>query len=111
MEQLSEAAFRNGRLLREGVWVVAFLADWCPFCREFRPEFEALDGKARFQTGMGDVTAAESPLWDEFAIEVIPMVAVFRNGELVFRLESDPGMGLPPGGMYRVLAEALKDPR
>lgn len=107
MERLPDEAFRTGRLLRGGVRIVAFLTDWCPFCREVRPEFSALDGKGRFRTGFGDVTAEGSALADEFAIEVIPMVAVFRDGELVFRLDSDPGTGLPPGGMHRVLAEAL----
>lgn len=108
MELLPEDAFRNGRLLRDGTWVVAFLADWCPFCEAFRPEFSRLDGRGKFRTGVGDVTAGASPLWDEFAIEVVPLVAVFRDGEVVFRLESDSGLGLPHGGMVRVVAEALR---
>ena len=110
MEPLRDADFRGGRLQRDGVWVVAFLADWCPFCREFRDEFSRLDGKGRFRTGVSDVSSAASPLWDEFAIEVVPMVAVFRDGELEFRVDSDPGVGLSKGSMLRVVAEALHAP-
>ena len=109
MEMLPRGAFRKNRLLRDGAWVVAFLADWCPFCRRFQPQFEALDENVSFRTGVGDVSAEESPLWDDFSIEVVPALAVFRGGRLVFRVDSEPGVGLPPSALEQARAAALSD--
>ncbi|MFI5413231.1 MAG: protein disulfide isomerase family protein, partial [Candidatus Lutacidiplasmatales archaeon] len=49
METLTAADFRKTQLLRDGTWVVAFLADWCPFCRSFRPEFSPLEAGSGFR--------------------------------------------------------------
>jgi len=107
VESLPRAAFRSGRLLRDEAWVVAFVADWCPFCHRFLPEFEALDGGTSFRTAVGDVTSEESPLWDDFQIDVVPLVIVFRDGLPVFRWESELGQGLPPGQLEHVVSAAL----
>ena len=87
---------------------MAFLADWCSFCGRFRAEFETLDGGESFRTAIADVTEVESPLWDDFAIEVVPALAVFRDGKLVFRVDSDLGIGLPPGALERATALAAR---
>lgn len=108
-ELLPRDAFDHARLLRDGAWVVAFLADWCPFCRRFRPSFEALDGGSRFHTGIADLTDDESPLWEEFRIDVVPAVIVFSNGRVVYWQESDPGVGLPSDALARARAAAVGD--
>lgn len=72
--------------MRPGTWAVAFLADWCPFCRRFAPEFARLAGHG-FHLAMADVSSEESPLWERFSIEVIPTVVLFRNGNSVFRAD------------------------
>jgi thioredoxin-like negative regulator of GroEL len=110
-ELLPPEAFQGARLLRDGPWVVAFLADWCPFCREFRPKFEALDGESAFRTGIADLTDDESPLWEEFQIEVVPALVVFSNGRPVHRHQSDPGVGLPSNALARARAAALASGR
>jgi thioredoxin-like negative regulator of GroEL len=107
METLSPDAFRERQLLRSGAWIVAFLAEWCPFCRQFLPEFETLEGGNSFRTAIADVTLEESPWWDDFHIEVIPALAVFRDGALVLRMDSDPGIGLPPRALDIARAAAL----
>jgi len=101
VETLPSDAFRKDQLLRDGTWIVAFLADWCPFCRRFQPQFQSLEGGSRFHPAIADVTFEESPLWEDFGIEVIPALIVFRDGRAVFRQESDPGQGLPPGSLER----------
>jgi len=108
-ELLPAEAFRGRRLLRNGTWVVAFLTDWCPFCRAFRPDFEALDGGISFRTGIADLTDDESPLWDDFAIDVVPALVVFSSGRPVHRRESDPGVGLPSDALDRARAVAIAE--
>jgi len=110
-ELLPPEAFRGPRLLRDGSWVVAFLADWCPFCRTFRHVFERFDGRSSFRTGIADVTDDDSPLWEDFGIEVVPALVVVSNGRPVFRLQSDPGVGLPPNALEHARAAAEATPR
>lgn len=108
MEKLPADAFRKERLLREGTWVVAFLADWCPFCQRFRPEFRALNGGKDFRTAEGDLTSEESPLWEDLHIEVVPTIVVFREGRPVFRVDGVLGLGSPPGGLEAARSAALE---
>lgn len=106
-ELLPTESLRGARLRRDGTWVVAFLADWCPFCRAFRAEFEELDGGSSFHTGIADLTDDESPLWDDFRIEVVPALVVFSNGRPVHQLQSDPGVGLPADALDWARAAAF----
>ena len=109
VERLPAQAFDGDRLARPGTWAVAFVADWCPFCRRFRPEFEALPGPVGFRRGWGDVTDLESPLWDSFHLEVVPTVVAFRDGAVVFRIDGVAGVGLGPADLD-ALRQALTDP-
>jgi hypothetical protein len=106
-ERLPREAFQGARLLRDGTWVVAFLADWCPFCRGFQPTFEGFDGGSSFRTGIADLTDDDSPLWEDFQIEVVPALVVFSDGRPVYRHQSDPGVGLPSNALSRARAAAL----
>lgn len=92
-ERLDASAFPGGKLSRPGTWAVAFVADWCPFCRRFAPEFAGLATPGA-HLAFGDVTSDSSPLWDRFQIEIIPTVIVFRNGEVVRRFDGRPAEGL-----------------
>lgn len=85
--------FRGLRLARLGTWIVAFLADWCSFCRRFAPKIFATVGP-EFEVAWADVSRSDNPLWDVFGIEVIPTVIVFRNGSVVFRADGRFGEGL-----------------
>jgi len=106
MEILKADAFRKEQLLRDGTWMVAFLADWCPFCRRFRPEFAALEREDRFRIAEGDVTAEDSPLWDDFRIEVVPTLVVFRDGRPVFRADGILGSGMGRGDLEKARSVA-----
>ncbi len=107
MERLEAGAFHHEELLREGTWIVAFVADWCPFCHRFLPQFSALESEKGFRIAAGDVTSDDSPLWDDLRIEVVPTVVVFRNGAPVFREDGVLGMGLPSGSLEKARAAAL----
>ena len=107
IEKISASEFQNGRFLREGTWVIEFVADWCPFCRRFRPRFATLEGTPDVQLGFADVTSFESPLWEEFAIDVVPVAVVFRAGSVVFRIDAELGLDLPADSVDRLRAAAL----
>jgi len=107
MEEFGAEAFEKDRLLRPGAWVIAFLADWCPFCRRFRPEFSRLDRNEKFRVAVGNVTSEESPLWDTFGIEVVPTVVVFRDGRPIFRADGILGTGLPTERLEQARRAAL----
>lgn len=94
MERLGPEAFEENRLRRAGTWAVAFLADWCPYCRAFAPEFEALQGSGPFEVAVADLTEEESPLWEDFRVEVVPTVIAFRDGRAIFRRNGILGQGL-----------------
>jgi thioredoxin 1 len=94
MERLGPEAFEGARLARRGTWVVAFLADWCPFCRAFAPDFEALQGAGPFEIAVADVSDENNPLWERFDVEVIPTLVAFRDGAAVFRRDGRSGRGL-----------------
>lgn len=93
MERIGPDAFDGERLRRPGTWVIGFLADWCPFCRAFRPKLEAL-ATAGHAVALADLTDEENPLWERFGVEVVPTVIVFRDGATVFRRDGRLGRGL-----------------
>jgi thioredoxin 1 len=99
VEQVGPEAFDGTRLRRADTVAVAFLADWCPFCREFRPEFERLRTEGMLELLVADMTDLESPLWDRFRIEVVPTVVVFRSGKPVYRADGVAGEGLGSGAI------------
>lgn len=103
LERLRSDAFAGRELRRPGRWAVAFLAEWCPFCRAFGPAFAELNGgTAPAHLAVGDVTSEESPLWDTFALEVVPTVLVFEDGGEVARFDGRSGEGLGPRDLAEI---------
>ncbi|HTW40223.1 MAG TPA: thioredoxin family protein [Thermoplasmata archaeon] len=94
LERLGGEAFDGERFRRPGLWAVVFLADWCPFCRAFAPTFESLGGRGSARVAMADATDESSPLWEQFSIDVVPTVIVFRDGTPVLRRDGRLGRGL-----------------
>jgi thiol-disulfide isomerase/thioredoxin len=92
MERLTAADFDGTTLARDGVLAVAFAADWCPYCREFMAEFKTAE--LSVESAMGDVTDEESALWDDFELEVVPTLVLFRDGEAVWRRDGIRHAGL-----------------
>jgi thioredoxin 1 len=110
LEWIGADAFDGERLARRGRWAVAFLATWCPFCREFLPEFEAFPKSAETRLVVADMTSEESPLWDRFKIEVVPTVVVFEDGVPVFRADGVRGEGLGDRDRVRLRAVLAAEP-
>jgi thioredoxin 1 len=103
LDRVGPGEFDGERLKRQGVVAVAFLADWCPFCRAFEPEFARLAERG-IRLLVADVTPEESPLWERFQVEVVPTVVVFRSGQAVFRADGVPGRGLDAAALAAIAA-------
>lgn len=87
--------------------VVMFWASWCPFCRAFRPAFEArADGsEARFaRVSLDDY---DNPLWETYDVRVVPTLAYVRDGTLVARRDGILMRGLSPRDLDAFLASVL----
>jgi hypothetical protein len=46
------------------------------------------------EKAMGDVTDEESALWDDFKLNVVPTMVLFRDGEAVWRRDGTRHVGL-----------------
>jgi thiol-disulfide isomerase/thioredoxin len=107
MDRLDDRQFDGDRLRREGRWAVAFLADWCPFCREFRTHWERWTPPDKVHVAMADLTDLDSELWERFSIEVVPTLVGFRDGVAIARKDGIAGRGLrtsDPEDLGRILA-------
>src|SRR2546425_2410176 len=66
--------------------VVMFWATWCPFCRRFKQEFEKLAAARPWRFAAVYLDDEDNPLWEDYAVDVVPTLALFRGGEVVDRL-------------------------
>ena len=67
-------------------------ATWCPFCRQFAPEFKTIIPEG----GEYLLDDMEDPLWVELNIEVVPTVIGYEGGKEVSRIEAKPHIGIDP---------------
>ncbi|MGI0148444.1 MAG: thioredoxin family protein, partial [Thermoplasmata archaeon] len=74
--------------------VVMFWATWCPFCRRFKTEFERLASSHPWRFAAVYLDDESNPLWDDYAVEVVPTLALFRDGNVVDRLDGILGYGI-----------------
>lgn len=94
MQQFSSSDFEGDRLKAPGAFAVCFLATWCPFCRDFLPNFERLATDGRFHLAVADISDESSPLWETFAVDIVPTVVAFRDGRPFWRKDGIAGYGL-----------------
>ncbi len=108
LPRVGPEAFEGRRLRSRGTVAVAFLADWCPFCRDFEPGFAALAPTPGLGLEVADLTSLESPLWERFEVDIVPTVVVFADGEAVFRADGVAGEGLGPEALEGVRQAARR---
>ena len=88
--------------------LVMFYADWCPFCRKFKPIFEASANSLTnsqqkfFESNIDD---DNNPLWERFSIEAVPTIIAFEKGKIFSRRDSKMGIGLVKSDLDSILKE------
>ncbi len=64
--------------------LVEFWAPWCVYCRRIGPSFDKIAEQYADTLSVGKVNIDdESELADQFNIEVIPTLVIFKNGQRV----------------------------
>jgi thiol-disulfide isomerase/thioredoxin len=92
------------KLLSSGQKTVAmFYADWCPFCKRFKPVFESV--KSKYKKIEIKLNEDENPMWDRFAIPAVPTVIAFEGNKIVARKDARMGFGLEKSDIDSLLQE------
>src|SRR3989475_5537860 len=76
--------------------VVMFWATWCPFCRRFKQEFERLAPSHPWRFAAVYLDDEDKPLWDDYAGDFVPTLALFHDGKVVDRLNGVLSYGISP---------------
>lgn len=64
--------------------LVEFWAPWCVYCRRIGPAFDKIAEQYPDTLSIGKVNIDdESALADQFNIEVIPTLVIFKNGQRI----------------------------
>jgi len=72
-----------------------FYASWCPYCRSFLPIFTNISSnQGDSSTLRVKVDDYDNPLWNDYAIQAVPTVILFDQGNVVSRLDGRFGYGL-----------------
>lgn len=80
---LSDASF-SSEISKHPLMVVDFWAAWCGPCRMVAPMIEKLAKEYSGRVAFGKLNVDENPLTsEEFQVESIPTLLIFRNGEAV----------------------------
>lgn len=89
MERIRDVKAFDQALAHSGTTVVKFYTDWCPDCHRVANAYEAYAEEHGEEALFADVNAEEViEAAERFAIRGIPTLLVFRNGNLVQRLNS-----------------------
>lgn len=94
LEVKDAKAFRVEVLESQQPTVALFWATWCPFCRRYKPEFDKLAAKWPWRFASVYLDDESNPLWDDYSVEVVPTLALFRGGRLVARQDGILGYGI-----------------
>ena len=83
MKELNQQNFNAEIQNTAGITIVDFWADWCGPCRMIAPILEELDREVADVTVMKVNVDREPALADRFAINAIPTLIFFKDGQLV----------------------------
>ena len=106
MEHLRPDQF-EGLLSKGNKTLIMFYAEWCPFCKRFKPTFESLANSTlhniKFYASM--INDDDNPLWDKYSINTVPTLIAFYKNEIIARKDSELGRGLDKSDIDSILKE------
>ena len=82
---------------------VLFYASWCPFSQRFLPIFAKYAESSR--PCLRVVTDDKVALCEKYSVDFVPTVLLFEKGNVIKRLDAEPGAGLDADDLRRLLAE------
>lgn len=89
--------------------LVMFYADWCPFCKRFKPIFESVNDNESAIRGYAfyesKINNDDNPLWDRFVISAVPTLLAIDNGKIISRRDAKTGVGLSQSDLDSMLNE------
>ncbi len=89
--------------------LLVFAADWCGYCKRFLQIVDAYSPKDGVtELSVVDADSGDGSLWDEYNVNVVPTLVVYRGGKQVFRKEARPGAGLREADLEEAIGY-LKD--
>lgn len=89
---VSEKNFGQEVLAAEAPVIVAFWAPWCGLCRRVEPLLTQFQADSHFPLKLVRVNADENlRLANEYRLTTLPTVLLFRQGQLIDRLEGMQG--------------------
>ena len=104
MEHVLPEEFDSKILDSDKTTLVLFYADWCPYCANFKPTFD--DAKSeKINKIVALVNEDENPLWDRFAIGMVPTIIAFQDGKILARLDAKCGIGLTRKDIESIIKE------
>jgi len=77
-----------------GRHLIVFAAKWCGFCSRFIDQAQSFETSKDVLLSVVDTDDPDESLWDEFSIRIVPTLAVFDNGKIIFRRDGKSGIGL-----------------
>lgn len=107
MTSTPETDFKRDVLSSEEPVMALFHAQWCGFCRAFMPTFRRADADGVKFVEV-DISDYDNPLWDSYAIEVVPTLILFDGGRVVSRADGRYMRGLDDADMAGMLQAAAK---
>jgi thioredoxin 1 len=96
LEVRTPEEFRAGVIEADAPTVAMFWATWCPFCRRFKPTFDKIAATKPWRFASVTLDDESNPLWDEYAVDVVPTLALFRQGNVAERVDGILGYGIDP---------------
>lgn len=86
LQDLEQALGRKERI------IALVYATWCPFCVKVLPVFEKQAGLQKHPLLL--VADDEEQIADLYGIDVFPTLILFEKGQILKRLDAQPGIGL-----------------
>lgn len=87
LKHINNDNFENEVLKSDKVVLVDFFATWCGPCKMLTPVLEKVStSRIDFDIAKVDVDSNQELAY-EYGIEVVPTMVIFKNGEVVGRME------------------------